>query len=307
MIKEAYFAGGCFWCVTPIYKIYGVQKVISGYSGGDEPDPTYEEVKAQQTGHRETIMLTYDPERVSYEKLLDIYLANVDPFDAEGQFIDKGFSYTLAIFYTEEEERKQALAKLKALEEKSGKPVQIALLPFKSFYPAEEYHQDYYIKNPTAYSREMAESGRRGQIRELTQEDLPKVFPLFRTIFSAAPWNDDWSDDAQLTEYLKDQTEVRGALPFGLFEGEELIGFSLGHIKHWCAGTEYCIEEYGVSPDHQGRGYGKAFFSMIQRELKLRGVRTIYLLTSREVHAYQFYKRLGFTEQPELTSLYLNF
>ena len=82
-MKEAYFAGGCFWCVTPIYKMYGVEKVICGYAGGDEENPTYEQVKHQQTGHRETIKLVYDPEKVSYEKLLDIYFANVDPFDGE--------------------------------------------------------------------------------------------------------------------------------------------------------------------------------------------------------------------------------
>ena len=105
---NAYFAGGCFWCVTPIYKMYGVDKVTCGYSGGKEVNPTYEDVKAQKTGHRETIMLTYDPGKVSYEKLLDIYFANVDPFDAEGQFIDKGHSYTLAIFYTTGEERNLA-------------------------------------------------------------------------------------------------------------------------------------------------------------------------------------------------------
>ena len=86
---EAYFAGGCFWCVTPIYKIYGVDSVVCGYSGGDEVAPTYEDVKEQKTGHRETIELTYEQENVTFDKLLDIYFANVDPFDGEGQYIDK--------------------------------------------------------------------------------------------------------------------------------------------------------------------------------------------------------------------------
>ena len=99
MIKEAYFAGGCFWCVTPIYKMYGVDQVICGYAGGDEVNPTYEQVKHQETGHRETIKLVYDDEKVSYDKLLDIYFANVDPYDGEGQFIDKGFSYTVFTFH----------------------------------------------------------------------------------------------------------------------------------------------------------------------------------------------------------------
>ena len=158
---RAYFAGGCFWCVTPIYKIYGVDKVVSGYSGGDEVNPKYEAVKAQKTGHRETIMLEYDPKKVSYSQLLEIYLANVDPYDGEGQFIDKGFSYTLAVFYTSDEEKRLAEQAVKALEAESGKPVYIAVEPFKSFYEAEEYHQDYYLKNPEAFDKEMKESGRR--------------------------------------------------------------------------------------------------------------------------------------------------
>ncbi len=160
-MKEAYFAGGCFWCVTPIYKLYGVRDVICGYSGGDEENPTYEQVKHQETGHRETIKLVYDPERVAYKKLLDIYFANVDPFDAEGQFIDKGFSYTLAIFYSSEEEKTAAEEKIKKIEADSGKKTYVALLPFKNLYEAEEYHQDYYLKNPEAFEKEMIESGRK--------------------------------------------------------------------------------------------------------------------------------------------------
>ena len=158
---KAYFAGGCFWCITPVYKAYGVDKVVCGYSGGDEPNPRYEDVKAQKTGHRETIMVEYDPKKVSYSKLLEIFLANVDPYDAEGQFIDKGFSYTLAVYYTSEEERKLARGRINEFEAASGRKVHIALEPFKSFYEAEDYHQDYYLKNPEAFEKEMKESGRR--------------------------------------------------------------------------------------------------------------------------------------------------
>ena len=157
---KAYFAGGCFWCVTPIYKIYGVDSVVCGYSGGDEVNPTYEDVKAQKTGHRETIELTYESENVTFDKLLDIYFANVDPFDGEGQYIDKGYSYTLAVYYQSEEEKAAALARIRDLEQKAGKQAHIAVEPFKSFYPAEEYHQDYYLKNPEGFKKELEESGR---------------------------------------------------------------------------------------------------------------------------------------------------
>ena len=160
-MREAYFAGGCFWCITPIYKMYGVEQVVCGYSGGDEKDPKYEDVKAQRTGHRETIKLVYDPEVVSYGELLDIYLANVDPFDKDGQFIDKGFSYTLAVYYTDPYEAAVAAGKIRALEEESGRQAFIALEPFKFFCDAEEYHQDWYLKNPEAFEKEMKESGRR--------------------------------------------------------------------------------------------------------------------------------------------------
>ena len=154
---KAYFAGGCFWCITPIYKIYGVDEVVCGYSGGAEKDPTYEDVKKQKTGHRETVELVYDPENVSYETLLEIFLSNIDPFDGEGQFIDRGYSYSPAIFFQTEEEKALAKEKIAALEKSSGRKTGIALEPFTSFYPAEEEHQDFYLKNPEAFARELEE------------------------------------------------------------------------------------------------------------------------------------------------------
>ena len=160
-MEKAYFAGGCFWCITPIYKMYGVDEVVCGYSGGDEVDPKYEDVKAQKTGHRETIMLEYDPEKISYAKILDIFFANVDPFDSEGQFIDKGHSYTLAIYYTFDEEKMMAENRIKKLKIDAQKDVFVAIEPFKAFYEAEEYHQDYYLKHPTEFKKELVESGRK--------------------------------------------------------------------------------------------------------------------------------------------------
>lgn len=165
-LKTAYFAGGCFWCITPIFMLYGAEKVVCGYSGGDEPAPTYEDVKHQKTGHRETIAVIYDEKEVSYDQLLTIYLANIDPFDGGGQYIDRGFSYTLAVYYNDEAERSKALAAIKALEADAAaagqaKKASIAVESFKFFCEAEEYHQDYYLKNPEAFERELIESGRK--------------------------------------------------------------------------------------------------------------------------------------------------
>ena len=162
MKRTAYFAGGCFWCITPTFnEMDGVERVISGYSGGDEVDPSYLDVKHQRTGHRETIRIDYDDAQVSYAELFDIFLNGVDPFDGGGQFIDRGHSYTLAVYYLSEAQKQVAEAGIQALANTAGKPVCISVEPFKSFYRAEEEHQDYYLKNPEAFERELIESGRK--------------------------------------------------------------------------------------------------------------------------------------------------
>lgn len=160
-MKQAYFAGGCFWCITPTFReTEGVRNVTSGYSGGLEENPRYEDVKYQRTGHRETIRIEYNEDRVSFQDLLDAFLKNVDPFDEGGQFIDRGHSYTLAVYYQTEEERQAAQEAIAQLEAKSNRKVFVAVEPFKSFYAAEEEHQDYYRKNPEAFRKELVESGR---------------------------------------------------------------------------------------------------------------------------------------------------
>lgn len=157
----AYLAGGCFWCITPVFARHpGVLTVRSGYSGGQEQYPTYEEVKHQQTGHRETIRVEYDPEKVTFGEIMDLFLQNTDPFDPDGQFIDRGHSYTLAVYWQNAAEKCTAENKLRALEIDSGKPVCVTLEPFGTFWSAEEYHQDYYRKNPEAFEEEMRVSGR---------------------------------------------------------------------------------------------------------------------------------------------------
>ena len=112
--ETAYFAGGCFWCITPTFReLPGVTNVVSGYSGGEEENPSYEDVKYQCTGHRETIRIDYDPEQVAFDALMDIFLNSVDPYDPDGQFIDRGFSYTLAVYYCSEAQRGAAEAKIR--------------------------------------------------------------------------------------------------------------------------------------------------------------------------------------------------
>lgn len=160
-METAYFAGGCFWCITPTFReMAGVADVVSGYSGGGEEYPTYEDVKYQKTGHRETIRIDYDPAQVTFEQLMDVFLGSVDPFDPDGQFIDRGFSYTLAVYHLSEGQQAAAQQRIAQLEQESGKTVYIAVEPFRSFWRAEEYHQDYYRKNPKEFRQELISSGR---------------------------------------------------------------------------------------------------------------------------------------------------
>jgi len=148
----ATFAGGCFWCmVSPFDKIDGVLKVLSGYTGGNTENPSYEEVCRGDTGHYEAVQITFDPNKISYTQLLDIFWRNIDPTDPGGQFYDRGHSYTTAIFYHNESQRQQAEASKKSLaaSQRFSKPIATAILPALPFYPAEEYHQDIIVKTPS--------------------------------------------------------------------------------------------------------------------------------------------------------------
>lgn len=159
--ETAYFASGCFWCITPTFKeTEGVRDVVSGYSGGEEVNPTYADVKYQRTRHRETIRIDFDPGAVSFQTLFEIFLSGVDPFDPDGQFIDRGHSYTLAVYFCSEEQQRIAEAGIRALEEASKQKVHISVEPFQSFYRAEEDHQDYYLKHPAEFRQELIDSGR---------------------------------------------------------------------------------------------------------------------------------------------------
>ncbi|HEY5703056.1 MAG: peptide-methionine (S)-S-oxide reductase MsrA [Gammaproteobacteria bacterium] len=168
----ATFAGGCFWCMEPPYdKLDGVISTTSGYTGGHLDNPTYKQVSSGKTGHYEAVQVEYDPDRVSYQELLDVFWANVDLFDSKGQFCDKGPQYRAAIFVQNDEEEKLARLSKQALEGKTGKGLQVVteILPTSTFYPAEEYHQDYYQKNPVRYNYYRFACGRDRRLEDVQQ------------------------------------------------------------------------------------------------------------------------------------------
>ncbi|MDB2415225.1 peptide-methionine (S)-S-oxide reductase MsrA [Rickettsiales bacterium] len=166
--QTAIFAGGCFWCMEkPFDKIDGVISTISGYAGGHVDNPTYEQVSSGTTGHMEVLQVTYDPSKVSYKTLLDIFWRNIDPLDAYGQFCDKGEQYTSAIFYKNEEEKKIAEQSKKDIAKILNASVATKIVEDATFYPAEDYHQDYYQKNPIRYSFYRGRCGRDDRLEEL--------------------------------------------------------------------------------------------------------------------------------------------
>lgn len=168
-MEMATFAGGCFWCMEPPFKkLAGVGYVVPGYTGGAEKNPSYQEVCSGRTGHVEAVQVEYDPSKVSYEELLDIFWRNIDPTDGGGQFADRGSQYQTAVFYHNDGQKKAAERSRRALEE-SGKferPIATAIREFTAFYPAEEYHQEYYKKNPTHYKMYRMGSGREGYLQK---------------------------------------------------------------------------------------------------------------------------------------------
>ena len=157
--KLATFAGGCFWCMIQPFNVHGVYEVVAGYTGGNEKNPDYEKVSSGKTGHLEAIQIKYNPKEITYEKLLELFWKQIDPTDSEGQFADRGRQYKTAIFYHDKTQKKIANNSKKELKKKFGK---IATMIKKSseFYSAEEYHQDYYKKNPISYKTYRNLSGR---------------------------------------------------------------------------------------------------------------------------------------------------
>ncbi|MGD6967044.1 peptide-methionine (S)-S-oxide reductase MsrA [Rossellomorea vietnamensis] len=165
----ATFAGGCFWCmVKPFDQLPGIHAVVSGYSGGHVIDPSYEDVKSGDSGHYEVVQITFDPALFPYKQLLDLYWPQIDPTDDGGQFQDRGESYRTAIFYHNEQQRQLAEESKREVEQSGRfkKPIVTKILPSAPFYPAEDYHQDFYKKNPKEYKEDRAQSGRDEFIEE---------------------------------------------------------------------------------------------------------------------------------------------
>jgi peptide-methionine (S)-S-oxide reductase len=165
---KATFAGGCFWCMEPPFdKLDGVISTISGYAGGKKKNPTYEEVSAGNTGHAEVVQVTYDPKKITYEKLLEVFWRNVDPLTPNRQFCDVGSQYRTAIFYHDETQKRLAEESKKALSKRFKEPIVTEIVAASEFYPAEDYHQDYYTKNPLRYKYYRYSCGRDQRLEAL--------------------------------------------------------------------------------------------------------------------------------------------
>jgi peptide-methionine (S)-S-oxide reductase len=168
-VETAIFAGGCFWCMEPVFdKMEGVLSAIPGYTGGTTRDPSYPEVSAGETGHAEAVRIVFDPARVSYRELLQVFWHNIDPTTKNRQFCDFGSQYRSAIFYLSEEQRRVAEESRRALEESHPeRPIVTEILAASEFYPAEEYHRQYYKKNPYQYKIYHEGCGRKSRLKEL--------------------------------------------------------------------------------------------------------------------------------------------
>ncbi len=176
-VAKATYAGGCFWCMQhPFDKLEGVISTTAGYTGGTESNPTYKEVSAGKTGHAEAIEIVYDPLKITYSQLLDVFWRNIDPTQADGQFFDIGRQYRTAIFYHNKEQKKLALVSIEKLEnsDRYDKKIVTEIVPATKFYKAEDYHQNYYKKNPIRYKYYRIGSGRDRYLERVWGKKLPK-------------------------------------------------------------------------------------------------------------------------------------
>ena len=215
-LEKAIFAGGCFWCMEkPFEKLQGVSSVISGYAGGTTENPNYENYAAG--GHIEVVEIAFDPAQISYDQLLDAYWRQVDPTDAGGQFVDRGHSYSTAIFYLNEEQRRQAEESKADLEKRQAfeKPIVTPILPAETFYAAEDYHQDYYKQNPIRYKYYRNGSGRdryldqiwgkdrkEWTVREIKMKLSPLQFQVTQEEGTEPPYKNEYWDNKKSGIYV---------------------------------------------------------------------------------------------------------
>ncbi len=177
-LEKAVFAGGCFWCVESDFdKVPGVVATVSGYTGGKTENPTYEQVSADGTGHYEAVEITYDPAKVGYEALLTAFWHSVDPTDGGGQFCDRGHSYKTAVFVANEKQRRAAEVSKNAGQKILGKPIVTPILAAAPFYAAEDYHQNYYEKNPGRYRFYRWSCGRDKRVKQIWGAHAYKGIP----------------------------------------------------------------------------------------------------------------------------------
>lgn len=215
MIQKAIFAGGCFWCMLPPFrKELGILSVTAGYTGGSEINPTYEEVAGGKTGHREAVEVAYDSEKMTYEKLVSIFLQSIDPTDAKGQFVDQAPSYRTGIFYKTQEEKEIAERNINELDQSGRfeKPIVVEVLPAGPFYPAEDYHQTYPEDHPDRFETGEIISGRKDFIKkhwnpekdkEILRKKLsPEAFYVTQENGTEAPFTGEYNDEEREGIYV---------------------------------------------------------------------------------------------------------
>jgi peptide methionine sulfoxide reductase msrA/msrB len=292
-LETATFAGGCFWCLEADFEsIKGVKKAISGYTGGHGPDPDYRSVSSGATGHTEAVQVLFDPDEVSYETLLTIFWRHIDPTDAGGQFVDRGSQYRPEIFYHSEDQKKQALASRKALDDAGifDKPVVTPVTRFETFFPAEDYHQDYFKKNTIQYKYYRLGSGRDQFLNRIWKHRPMEDHPVPASSHESGPRSSDdtvrWSKPdediirQQLTPLQFEVTQENGTEPpfhndywdnkapgiyVDIVSGEPLFS----SLDQFDSGTGWPSFTRPLEPDHVAEKPDRKMFS-VQTEVRSR-------------------------------------